>query len=235
VTRVYLAVGHGRRPDGTFDPGAVGGDTNEQKAGDIIVAEAARLLRRAGVDVRDEAHKDDPNFVGTTRAANLWGADLLVSIHHDWIGAPAGAFGHWVSEDGKEAADRIQQAVGRAGFPLRPAWHKRREDLYVLNNTFAPAVLYEVGRIGDLTADALLRMGAAVADGVADWAGVDLVADGDDMDPDVLRQIVREELERAFDGRDYGNDMGRLRRSVRAIGGKLGLTTEYDDPGKVDA
>jgi len=57
----------------------------------------------------------------------------------------------------------------------------------------------------------------------------------DDMNPDEVRQIVREELERAFDGRDYANDMGRLRRSVRAIGGKLGLTTEYDDPGKVDA
>lgn len=230
MTKVYLAVGHGDRDNGTFDPGAVGGGWTEQTAGDIVVAEAAKLLRGAGLDVRDEANRDDPNFPGTTRQANAWGADLLVSVHHDWVGAPEGAFGHWVSDAGKEAADHIQRTVGSAGFPLRPSWHKRRTDLYVLNNTDMPAVLYECGKIGQEgldTVEELEQMGHAIAAGIVDWAGVKPPDVEVEVTAEEVRQIVREELQVAFSGRDYGNDVSRLRRSVRAVAGKLGLETEY--------
>lgn len=187
--KIYLAVGHGERPDGTFDPGAVGGGWSEQSAGDIIVAEAARVLRDAGLQVKDEADQDDPNFVGTATEANRWGADVLVTVHHDWIGAPVGAFGFWVTGAGKRVADSIQQAVGDAGFPLRPSWHKYRDNLYVLNKTNMPACLYECGRIGQdkLNTEAELKaMGRAIAHGVADWADVPLE---DDMDKDTIAKI----------------------------------------------
>lgn len=63
------------------------------------------------------------------------------------------------------------------------------------------------------------------------------VDEGLDMDAAELRQIVREEVAAAFDGRDYNNDMGRVRRSLRAMAAHLGMATELPvDPGfQVDA
>lgn len=177
MARVYLAVGHGDKPDGTHDPGTVGGKWTEQTAGDFIVDEAAKVLEAAGVTVYSEANTDDPNFPGTTRQANEWDADYVVSIHHDWIKAPTGAFGHWVSSAGKALADDIYSAVGDAGFPLRSSWHKKRTDLYILKNTKAPCVLFEVGRIGqdDLDTEVELRdMGRAIAAGIARHLNIDL-------------------------------------------------------------
>lgn len=188
--KVYLGVGHGIRPDGRFDPGAVGGGWTEQTAGDIIVAEAARVLFDAGLDVRHEAFKSDLNFYGTVRDANRWGADVVVEVHHDWSGAPVGSFGHWVSSAGKQVADAIQAAVGRAGFLLRPSWHKKRDDLYILKHTHAPCVLYEVGRIGqsDLNEERELKvMGRAIARGILDWAGVS-APPPEKEDEEVLKQ-----------------------------------------------
>ncbi len=176
--KVYLAIGHGLKPDGrTFDPGAVSADGrwSEQSAGDVIVAEAARMLRSWGVEVRDEANGDDPNFVGTAHAANAWRADAVVEVHHDWNRAPLGAFGHWYRNADKPLADAVQAAVGAAGFPLRHDWHKARADLYILKHTEAPVLLYEVGRIGQVDIDTpteLQGMGRAIATGIAQYLGV---------------------------------------------------------------
>lgn len=194
MTKVYLGVGHGEKPSGGHDPGASAGKWTEQSAGDIIVSEAARLLRDAGVEVKDEAFKNDPTFIGTTKQANSWGADFVVEIHHDWSGAPPGAFGHWISSAGKSLADDIQTAVGDAEFPLRNDWHKKRTDLYILKNTEAPAVLYEVGRIAqkDLNTEAgLRRMGQAVATGIARHLGVDLQ---DQDEGETMAQLSDEDL-----------------------------------------
>lgn len=198
MTKVYLAVGHGEKPDGRHDPGATGGGWTEQTAGDVIVAEAARRLRDAGVTVHSEANRDDPAFEGTVKNANAWGADLVVSVHHDWSGAPDGAFGHWVSDEGKRLADSIRQSVRKAKFPLRDDWHRERGDLYLLNQTQAPAVLYEVGRIGQPELDSeagLRRMGRAVADGIAGHVGATLEEDDpmatlDDEDIDRIAEAV---------------------------------------------
>jgi len=174
MSKVYVAVGHGIRPDGVYDPGATGGGWTEQSAGDIIVAEVARLLQSWGVVVTDEAYRADPNFPGTIKAANAWGADYIVEVHHDWSQAPIGAFGHWYTDAGKALADDIQQAVGAAGFALRPSWHKRRTDLTLLKATNMPAVIYECGRIGQEslnTKSELIAMGVAIAKGIAAHVG----------------------------------------------------------------
>lgn len=174
--KVYLAVGHGLTPDGKTDsPGAVGGGWSEQSAGDIIVKEAADLLRSWGADVKDESYSKDPNFKGTAKLANAWKADYCVAVHHDWSKAPEGAFGHWYSVKGKKLADDIQAAVGAAGFKLRPSWHKRRTDLSLLKETTMPCVIYECGRIGQesLNEPAELKaMGRAIAAGIAKHVGL---------------------------------------------------------------
>ena len=178
MTRIYLAVGHGVKPDGvTYDPGAVSvdGKWSEQQAGDVIVAEAADELRLRGFEVKDEAFQNDPNYRGSVAAVNAFRADLAVEVHHDWSQAPEGAFAHWYWPEAKPLADAIQEAVGAAGFPLRPDWHKRRTDLtFIKTPEQHKVVLYECGRIGqpDLdSAEELRKMGRAIAAGIAHAAG----------------------------------------------------------------
>jgi N-acetylmuramoyl-L-alanine amidase len=194
MARVWLAVGHGIRPNGTYDPGAVSADGrwDEQRAGDVIVREVARRLVALGVKVWDESFSDtDPNYVGTARSANDWHADYVVSIHHDWSLAPLGAFGHWYTNEGKALADDIQAAVGQAGFELRPSWHKMRTDLYLLKHTNAPSVIYECSRIGEPALDTeaeLQRMGQAIAAGIAKHLGITEEEDMTEEDRRLLKQ-----------------------------------------------
>ena len=179
MIHVFYANGHGIQPSGRHDPGAVSADGrwNEQSAGDHITAAAAAASRSAGLTVTHEAFTDDHNYVGTTRRANELGVDLVVEIHHDWNRAPEGAFVHWhpSSSDGRALADHVLEAIGAAGFPLRRDWHKPRGELYILRNTRMPAVLVEVGRIGQASIDEaaeLEAMGRAIAAGVHAHLGV---------------------------------------------------------------
>lgn len=192
MAKVYAAVGHGIKDSGIFDPGASDGTWNEQSAGDYIVERLAKRLRGWGVEVRDEAFQDDPNYTGSARAANAWGADIAVEVHHDWSGAPPGSFGHWYSgaTAAQKLADAIQSAVGAAGFPLRPDWHKAR-NLAFTRLTNAPAVLYEVGRIGQQeldTADELRAIGDAIALGIANYLGLDVKTPGRITEEDMLQR-----------------------------------------------
>lgn len=177
MPKVHIAVGHGRRDNGSFDPGAVGNGWTEQTAGDIIVARAAAVLSSHGLGVTHEADQDDPNFVGTVRDANRLDVDLLVSVHHDWTGGVDGTFGFWNpnSKHGERATRAIVAAAGARGFRTVPKWTKARGDLYVLNASKMPATLIECGRIGDASLDErveLEQMGEAVAEGVLRYFGI---------------------------------------------------------------
>jgi N-acetylmuramoyl-L-alanine amidase len=187
--RVFIAVGHGRRPDGTIDPGARNthqdGRKSEQSEGHIIVHHLAGFLRQA--DVWVEAQRSgDPNFAGVegyTQRANRLGVDLALTVHHDWHAAPRGFFCHWSGGAGpdaerdarrrvnKRAADAIYAAVEQAGsFPLRPSWHKQRDDLTFCTRARVPSVLIECDRIGEVRDhEGLAR---AIANGVLDHLGV---------------------------------------------------------------
>lgn len=171
MIRVYLAVGHGLKSGGSFDPGTAAGSKTEQSEGDKIVKACADRLRAAGVEVRDEAYSDDPNWPGSAEAANAWSADYAIAVHHDWPGAPRGGFGHWhEGSEGEELADAIYGSVEAAGFPMRPDWHKARSSLGWLRRTNMPAVLWEcdrIGRVSDHTA-----YGHAIADGILAHLGI---------------------------------------------------------------
>lgn len=199
---IYLAVGHGVRPNGSFDPGAVAGSESEQSAGDVIVDRAAEVLEGAGIVVHDEAYSADPNFVGSAAEANRLDVDLTVEIHHDWSGAPQGGFGFWYpgSSQGKRAADLIYHAIVEAGFPTRPGWHKATDEHYILRETDMPCVLFEVGRIGDFDDGDLVRMGDAVAAGVAAYFGVPLTQP-EPVQPKWAQVVL---YDPSTDGRDYG-------------------------------
>jgi hypothetical protein len=149
------------------------------------------VLRAAGHEVISEAYSNDTNYRGTITKANAWKADFCIEIHHDWSGAPYGAFGHWYTLGSKEYADAIQKSVGQAGFLLRPDWHKWRSDLSLLKETNMPSVLYEVGRIGQYTIKDLKLMGRAIAQGIINLKG-------GDMTEAEVRAIIREETDRVY-------------------------------------
>ena len=237
MPRVLLAVGHGRRDDGSYDPGASNGVVNEQTAGAVIVDAAVAFLRHSGVEV---LHVDEggPNFAGTTRLANERRVDAVVEVHHDWVGAPRGAFGHWWpgSERSQDLADAMWSAVETAGFDMRPAWHKARTDLHILRRTRMPAVLWECDRIGEVREPE--RYGRALGRGILRWLGVDPptppesrswfeMATREELE-DVVTGVVEEALDARFGSRDYAGDVGRIRRSLRQVAAKLGLETEHE-------
>jgi len=231
--KVYLAVGHGRRPDGTIDPGATLGSATEQNQGEPIVEACAARLLAAGLNVRWQK-AGDPNFPGYTKAANEYGADLAVSVHHDWSGAPRGAFGFWISPEGKRAADAIFRAVERAGFPMRPSWHKRRDNLHFLNNTRMPAVLWECDRVGSVTNHS--RYGRALAKGILDyfdWTASEPLKDGAmtpaqeaKLDESLTRLGELEARVQSLRDDMTNVHLRPLRRTARAIATHLGLDVQ---------
>lgn len=233
---VYLAVGHGRRDDGVFDPGTSTPDgRTEQSEGAPIVAAAAEALRDAGIDVVAQ-QEGDPNFPGYTREANEVGADLAVTVHHDWTGAPRGCFGHWFpgSSQGKALADAIRDALDEdLDWPCRHDWHRGR-NLHFLRNTAMPAVLWECDRIGEVTDHA--AYGRAIAAGIAARLGIELE---DDMDAETKRKI--HEIHDALGGddiRDVADDLQKMRRELRAQGQQGGRTVarvyRHDVPEEVE-
>lgn len=173
---VYIAEGHGRRPDGTFDPGARDGDHSEQRDSKPVAEACTRVLRNAGLDVISESDMaDDPNFYGTTALANEAEVRCVVSFHYDWNQAPPGAFAIWKTTEGRRLGEAIERRVNEAGFSIRD-YSGNPRSLYLLNNSNAPAVIFECGRIGHEDIDETHEqeaMGEAAARGILDWLGIE--------------------------------------------------------------
>lgn len=176
MTKILVAVGHGRRPDGSMDPGATAGTKTEQTEGQRIVAVANacadRLRQATPVRVR-VVEAGGPNWSGAASIANRWGADYALEVHHDWRGAPRGAFGHWHSSNraGKAWADAMLARVTALGYESRPAWHRARDGLGWLRSTSMTAVLWECDRIGTVTDPT--AYGRALADGTLEHLGME--------------------------------------------------------------
>jgi N-acetylmuramoyl-L-alanine amidase len=116
--KVFVAPGHGQAPvpdhpgKTIFDPGAVGhghGKTFEEHDLNTKVANAlAAALRRCSVEVVLEqgGGNHDPNFLGSTKAANASGADYAIEIHHNATKAHTGHGTEVVVNDHASQANR---------------------------------------------------------------------------------------------------------------------------------
>lgn len=217
---VDLSVGHGKKDSGVYDPGASGGGQTEQSAGDIAIRACERRLSSYdGIRVISvEDHTDDPNYDGSIRRINADPVpDLAVTVHHDWSGAPDGAFAHWYEGAGeaKRAADLIVQAIGQAGYPIRGDWHHAR-NLAFVRRTKCPAVLLELGHIGQHSTEDLKALGRVVADGIAAHAGATVTTAGTNIEEadmplsdDDVHRISSSVLRRLA-----GNDGKQARRKI---------------------
>jgi N-acetylmuramoyl-L-alanine amidase len=92
VPKVFVAPGHGRTPEGNFDPGAVGHAGAKQyiehDLNTTVVNALAVALQRCGIQVvvQHGNGNQGSNFIGSTTAANVSGADYAIEIHHNAAG-----------------------------------------------------------------------------------------------------------------------------------------------------
>lgn len=169
-----LMVGHGKSLDGSFDPGCVYGSTTEAGLMLPIVKEAAKYLRSKGVKVLTDADKDNNrNMVSCVQWANRKKADLYISVHCDYKGAPSGVAPLYVSSKGKKAAKAIGKSVAKS-MGMKWRWAFKRTDLYELNATDCPAVIFETGAIkaDKKTLKRSEAYGKVLGKAIADYIGI---------------------------------------------------------------
>lgn len=142
-----LMVGHGKSIDGTWDSGAVYGKHTEASLMLAITKVAVAYLRGSGVKVLTDADKNNNrNMISCVKWANDKGADLYISMHCDYKLASAGVWPQYVSTAGKKASKAIGKAVAKE-MGMKFKGLNYRSDLYELNGTDMPAVVFETGAI----------------------------------------------------------------------------------------
>lgn len=164
---LYLAVGHGRAPNGRWQPGAQhpGNGAMEVDAAQVMVDAMVAVLQDApGLRLTAESG-DHPNYRGSRAAANAAGVDDCIEVHQDSASAPPGAFAHWYpgAKGARRLADRLVSSIHEQGVPIRTDWHRARAGLHFLRETTCRAVLVEVGRVGDYGPKELRRLGRVMA------------------------------------------------------------------------
>ena len=163
MPKVFVAPGHGRKPSGTFDPGAVGHAGARQFVEHDLntkVANAlADALRRCNVQVvlEDGGGNHDPNFIGSTKAANDSGADYAVEVHHN---AAGGSGSEVVINDGTSAANRrlaramAAKMAGALGIRNRGVIERDRE--HFNRRTHMPSCIPECAFVDSTTDQAVI-------------------------------------------------------------------------------
>ena len=181
----YIGVGHGRKPDCVFDPGAVSGSRVEHTRAISVVDAYADALRASGVKVKDEGHSGaghDPNFEGSARRANELGVKYADEIHFNASGPHTGT-GTEVLVDSRtsEANKRTCRAISaRISQVLRiPDRGLKFARFDFLTSTRMPAAIIEVAFLDNPTdkrairrKDALEEVGEAIAEARCDFLGV---------------------------------------------------------------
>ena len=162
--KILIDPGH----SGPGEPGACAGDVSEAAVVLAIARLAAARLRERGHTVRlsRDGDIDDDGLTWRAEMANVWGADLFLSIHANSAADPA-AHGTEVwhypgSRAGRRLARRIQRAIvrrlGTADRGVKPA------TFTVLAATDCPAVLIETAFLSNPADRALLTVPARQAD-----------------------------------------------------------------------
>jgi N-acetylmuramoyl-L-alanine amidase len=184
----YIGVGHGRKPTGAFDPGAVSGGLVEHDLAVSVVDAYADAMRRSGVRVTDESHSGpghDPNFVGSARRANELRVKYADEVHFnasDGRGTGVEVLVHpATSEANKRASRAIAGGIAKIlGIPVR-----RDRGLFItsgfgfLTGTNMPSAIIEVAFLDNATdrrairrKDALEDVGQAIAEARCAFLGV---------------------------------------------------------------
>ncbi|MDI6638541.1 MAG: N-acetylmuramoyl-L-alanine amidase [Bacillota bacterium] len=178
--KIFIDPGHGGP-----EPGAIGPSGLRESDVNLRVATALRncLVEYGGATVKMSRTGDvDVSLGERTAAANYWGADRFISIHHNasysWsynaTETYAYTYADWTALDLRNKVHR--RLVAGLGLPDGGA---RTANFYVLRNTWMPAILTEASYISNPYQEARLkdmgytwREGYYIYLGIADHFGV---------------------------------------------------------------
>lgn len=142
--------GHGKSIDGAFDTGCTykykGRLFTEAELMAKVTASCVYYLREAGVTVVTDMPGNNINMVKQVEASNRERVKIHVAFHCDYEKAPAGTLPLYTSSEGRKLAAKMNKYVLQYSS-LKTRGLARRTDLYELNTTNMPAVIFEVGSI----------------------------------------------------------------------------------------
>ena len=180
-----LFVGHGKMVNGKWDSGCAYGKYTEADLMLKITKYAVKLLRKSGVRVLTDADKgNNRNMKSSVAWANKYANNaknhcrFYMSVHCDYKLASAGVAPLFVSAKGKSMAVTVGKYVAKyMGMKWKGAF--KRTNLYELNATKMPSVIFETGAIkADLKyLKQYKKYGRALARGICKFIGVTYYAD----------------------------------------------------------
>ena len=144
--KIAVFCGHGRSTDGSFDSGCTYGRFSEAQLMAKVTNSCVYYLNQCGLDVITDAPSNGINMIKQVERSNANHVRLHVAFHCDYKAAPAGTLPLYASESGKKLARLMNKYVLQYSS-LKTRGLARRTDLYELNATNAPAVIFEVGSI----------------------------------------------------------------------------------------
>lgn len=173
-----LMVGHGTQLNGVWDSGCVYGKYTEADLMLPIVKVAVKCLRRSGIRVITDADKgNNRNMKSSVAWANKVGAKLYMSIHCDYKFQKAGVAPLFKTSSGEAMAMTVGKKVAKyMGMKYRCSF--KRTDLFELNATNMPAVIFETGAIRlDLKyLKSYKKYGRSLAKAICSYIGVKYVS-----------------------------------------------------------
>jgi N-acetylmuramoyl-L-alanine amidase len=144
--KLFIAIGHGKSVDGSWDAGCTYGKyTEADLMKPITIAEVA-YLRGSDIEVYTDAPSNNKNMIADVKWANKLGVDGYQSNHCDYRKAPKGTMPLATSTRGRKIAACLNIEVMK-GMGMKTRGISTREDLYELNSTNMPAVIFETGSI----------------------------------------------------------------------------------------
>ena len=178
--KIYIDIGHGEGGD----PGAVSKPYIEHEMAMVTGLAMADQLKKRGIEVKVEPGNLD--ISSSARAANSWGADLLLSIHYNAGGGDRGE----VIYSWKRGSDVLANIVGnglkKAGQTVVRVYKSKAnstgyaEYFGILRGANMPAVIIEPAFLDNATdrhlVDTVMKqkqMGITLADAIADAYGLE--------------------------------------------------------------
>ena len=192
MAKIAIDAGHGLYTAGKRCLAALdSAQTREWVLNNRIANELGRLLTNAGHQIKridDTDGSSDISLANRVKAANAWGADFYISVHHDAVGNgkvfTGGGTTVYVSNGcsakSKQAQASIyKHAMNRAKLPGDNRSNgKRSANFYVIRYTKMPACLIECGFMDSakdvpyiLTAEWANKMALGIAEGICEVFG----------------------------------------------------------------
>lgn len=174
MSKPGVYCGHGVQTNGVWDSGTTWNGYTEAELCMRVTKSCVKWLENSGVKVITDAPKNEINMVKQTELSNSKKCSIHIAFHCDYDKAPAGTIPLYASAKGRELAKKMNYYIIK-DVKMKTRGLCKRTDLYELNCTDMPAVIFELGSI---KADIKYlnkkyeKLGKACAHGICAYLGV---------------------------------------------------------------